>query len=248
MIAADGFVMLGKTKPEERRSDGRTFVCSAGWHPDLGLIRIYPLGVRDAPRRWDVCTVNLQRNPRDTRRESWQLAGNRHGAEHARINTQAFTITGKVPRQQRPNLLPDTCYADSIAHANDQRRSLALIRPRDAQVTWTRPDSRNPIDVHQLELFAAETGTAPSRVPRLAFADDDGDHLLQLRDWGVFELMRRNGEDYASRNTAQALHLGPASALLVGNLAQHRTAWLVIAVLNIADATQLTIDDLGAAS
>jgi hypothetical protein len=244
---AHGFVMLGKTKPEERRSDGRTFVCSAGWQPDLGLIRVYPLAMHAAPRRWDICDVRLERNPRDSRRESWRLAGNRHGTEHRGINVEAFTTTGHVPRHQRDHLLPESCYADSIAHANDQRRSLALIRPRDAQVQWTNPDSRNPVDVHQLALFTAETGLTPKRIPRLGFADDDGEHLLQLRDWGVFELMRSRGEEYAAQNTAQALHLGPSSVLLVGNLAQHRTAWLVISVLNLGAAAQYAMD-LGAAS
>lgn len=234
-----GLVILGKTRPEERRTDGRTFVCSAGWHPDHGLIRIYPLAMQGAPPDWSVCDVALERNPKDSRPESWRIAGNREGAEHYRIN-QAFRITGTVPKSDRPGIIGGLGAA-SIAEANERRRSLALIRPRDARIEWTEPDRRDAVDMQQLALFEVETGRKFDRIPRLVFTDPGGEHHLQLREWGLFELIRNRGLDYAAVHATAAVRLGPESTLLVGNMANRRTVWLVIKVLNVATA-QLALD------
>lgn len=236
-----GLVILGKTRPEERRRDGRTFVCSAGWHPDHGLIRVYPLAMRGAPADWSICDVALERNPQDSRRESWRIAGNRAGAEHDRIN-MAFSVTGQVPKRDRSAML-EGLRTTSIAEANDRRLSLALISPSRARIEWTAPDRRDPVDMAQLALFEAEVGGGRTldRIPRLVFMDSGGEHHLQLREWGLFELIRHRGIDYAAEHAAAAIHLGPTSTLLVGNMANRRTVWLVIKVLNLG-SVQLPLD------
>lgn len=234
-ITVHNFVMLGKTVPEERRSDGREFVCSAGYVDDLGLIRIYPLARAGAPHRWSRNTVSLQRNPRDSRSESWQLAGDRTPEQHPVINLREFVQTGEVKQSARGQLVPDKYFVDSIAQANRERRSLALIRPQDLDLTWTAVDSQAPVDMQQLELLELppRTDGKPTRIPRLRFRDQEGQHCLQLREWGVYELIRKNGLTYASSHAASALRLGDSSSLLIGNLNAHRTTWLVIGVLNL---------------
>lgn len=237
MIVAKGYAMLGKTVPEQRRSDGRTFVCSAGYHPDLGLARIYPLSMRHAPADWSVSDVVLQRNPKDSRAESWQLAGDRTPEHHDDINLRAFDVTGEVARADRAGLVPERHYVSGIAQANAERRSLALLRPAGFEVVWTRPDS-TPVDMHQMELItAADAGATAKwdRIPRLRFSDSS-EHLLQVREWGLYELIRKRGAEYAAADTARALHLTKDSVLLVGNVNQHRTSWLVIKVLNMPGA------------
>src|SRR5215471_17278110 len=100
-MVIEDFVMLGTTVPEPN-SDGRIFVCSAGVSRELdSLMRIYPLARRYAPERWTVNRVQLERNPRDSRRESWKLA--------------ALLKKYVVP---------------SIAVANERRMSLAVIHPQ----------------------------------------------------------------------------------------------------------------------
>jgi len=232
MILED-FVMLGTTVPEPN-SDGRVFVCSAGISSELrSLVRIYPLARRDIPHRWNTYRVPLERNPKDHRSESFRIAGDRSVGMHERIN-EAFLPLGKVKDILRPDLLR-RYVVGSIREANEQRLSLAVVQPDRIDLDF----EHNPLspDSPQLALFDVE-GEPPSGakrfpfIPRLHFTDECGSHHLMLRDWGAFELQRRKGEAYFRQHLASALHLGPASSLLIGNMNHRRTAWLVISVLN----------------
>lgn len=229
----DDFVMLGTTVPEPN-SDGRTFVCSAGYSAELrSLIRIYPLARRGVPHRWDTHRVALERNPRDSRAESWQIAGDRSVDAHDDIN-QRFQRLSTVRDTDRLGLLRGRVIG-SISEANAKRISLAIVHPEAIEIEFEHnPDSP---DSPQLALFD-RPGDPPSGarrfpwMPRLVFRDEFGWHRLMLRDWGAFELQRKNGGDYFRRNLAGALHLSDRSSLLVGNMNNQRNAWLVISVLN----------------
>ncbi|MBK9181439.1 MAG: hypothetical protein IPM45_18155 [Acidimicrobiales bacterium] len=230
MILED-FVMLGKTVPEPK-SDGRVFVCSAGYSDELrGLVRIYPLGRHAAPRRWSVNTVRLERNPEDHRAESWKIAGDRTAGAHERIN-EGFESVGQLAERERPLRLKRTVVS-SIAEANARRLSLAIIEPTEVELFFEHnPDSP---DSPQLRLFEAGASVVSGAkrfpfIPRLHFHDEDGEHQLMLRDWGCFEFMRKNGDDRRF-GLVEALHLDGTVSLLVGNLNNQRTAWLVISVL-----------------
>lgn len=234
----DDFVMLGTTVPEPN-SDGRVFVCSAGYSATLrSLIRVYPLSRHGAPSRWSVNTVRLERNPRDSRPESYQLAGDRRPGAHQHIN-RVFETTGAVARTGRSELLK-RCTVGSIAEANDRRLSLAILHSDGMDLEF----EHNPAspDSPQLALFdIGDTIPAGARrfpfIPRLRFRDEAGAHRLMLRDWGVYELMRKHNnltqmtEGGRRRYVGDALHLDPTCSLLVGNLNNQRTAWLVISVL-----------------
>lgn len=232
------FVMLGTTVPEPSKRDDRIYVCSAGWHPDLGLVRIYPLGRTGAPHRWDVCDIDVERNARDSRTESWRIAGDRHDL---RIN-ERFRKTGQVrPSERSGMLLDDKRIPTTIREANEHRQSLAIIRPDHIEFSLDHnPDSP---DSPQLRLFddalpPQEGAKRFPYIPRLHI-DGDAQRSLQLRDWGTYEWMRKRVGQEA--DIPKALNLGAKSVLLVGNLNQHRTTWVVISVLNIASG-QLTLD------
>src|SRR5262245_39362729 len=144
MLILDDFVMLGKTVPEPN-SDGRIFVCSAGYSETMrSLIRVYPLGRYDAPPRWSVASVRLERNPKDQRPESFKLAGDRSPDQHWRINSSAFTVTGKTPDRARARLLAPYVVA-SVDEANARHLSLAVIHPRQMNLEFEHnpasPDS-----------------------------------------------------------------------------------------------------------
>lgn len=239
----DDFVMLGTTVPEPN-SDGRVFICSAGVSPEYGkLVRIYPLARRGVPKRWGVYRVPLERNARDSRDESFQVAGDRAPGAHERINERFEVIRKEFPHDKRAALLAPY-VAGSIKEANERSRgartprerfSLAIIHPEAIELTFdVNPQSP---DASQLVLFdTGDTATSGAKrfplMPRLHFKDELGWNHQMLRDWGAFELQRKKGEDYFRRNLADALHLRPDSSLLVGNFNQHRTSWLVISVLN----------------
>lgn len=233
MILED-FVMLGTTVPEPN-SDGRVFVCSAGISPELGkLVRIYPLARRNVPHRWYGYRVPLERNPKDSRPESFKIAGDRSPGAHEDINNEFTQVHGPLPHSKRGALLRRYTVG-SIKQANEQRLSLAIIHPDAIDLHFEH--NPNSPDSPQMALFDVP-GEKPSGarrfpwMPRLRFKDELGWNNPMLRDWGTFELQRKHGGDYFRQNLAGALHLDENSSLLVGNLNNQRTAWLVISVLN----------------
>jgi hypothetical protein len=234
MIIED-FVMLGTTVPEPN-SDGRVFVCSAGASEEYqGLVRIYPLARRNAPHRWGVHKVQLERNPQDNRRESFKIAGDRRPGSHQWINYK-FEVVKKVYSPNARASFLSRYAIGSIREANEKRLSLAIIHPDEIELAFD--DNRASSDPPQLTLFDAgeSTGESGARrfrwMPRLRFWDECGRHNLMLRDWGVFEFQRKNEEKYFLENLQGALHLSASSSLLVGNMNNQRTTWLVISVLN----------------
>lgn len=250
-MVLDDFVMLGTTVPEPN-SDGRVFVCSAGYSPTTrSLIRVYPLARYGAPARWSVSTVKLQRNPKDSRPESFQLAGDRRPGVHDDIN-RVFQFADVVPKSGRADLLK-RCVVPSIAEANERRLSLAVVHG-DAMELEFEHNPASP-DSPQLALFdmpAAEPGGARRfpYIPRMRFRDARGDHRLMLRDWGVYELMRKHNnltqmsDGERRKYVGAALRLDPTCSLLVGNLNNQRNAWLVISVLRGLRATPSLLDEL----
>lgn len=249
----DDFVMLGTTVPEPN-SDGRVFVCSAGYSAELRrLVRIYPLARHSIPNRWGVYRVPVELNPKDSRPESYRIASDRSCSAHSSINA-AFTRVGEVRPNARPDLL-SKAFVGSIREANERRLSLAVVHPHHLDLTFDfNPESP---DSPALTLF--DPGPRPEvgakrfpYIPRLRFADDAGEHRLMLRDWGVYERMRK-AEGFADWTPTErrdhisgALHLDPSCSLLIGNLNQHRTSWLVIAVLRGLRAQPNLFDSLEA--
>lgn len=234
MIVED-LVMLGKTVPEPS-SDGRVFVCSAGVSPELRtLIRIYPLSLRDCPPRWMTCRMALERNPQDSRPESWKMAGDRSPDQLPRINFR-ITQSEQVPEGRRADLLGPYVIG-SIREANERRLSLAIVHPlTQPTLEFRRHEADDPISPQQ-SLFIVpkkqlEFGSKRfPHNPYLRFEDDGGAHRLQVRDWGVYEFLRKHG-DHRRAELAQALHLSDDSSLMVGNFHNHRNAWCVISVLS----------------
>lgn len=246
----DDFVMLGTTVPEPSLRTGRVFVCSAGVSTELGsLIRIYPLARLSVPHRWDMFRVPLERNPQDSRRESFKIRADRDPGAHEQIN-RAFERIGRVTDAKRSKLLAPFVMP-SIAWANERRASLGIVHGSDFQLHFR--ETRGDPDVPEVSWF--DPAWAPEQAgakhfpysPYLHFRDDDGWHDLPVRDWGAYELMRKHLHDdgYYRTNMASALHLKDSSSLLVGNQVRHRNVWLVISVLNgIRLPDQLTMPEL----
>lgn len=244
MILED-FIMLGTTVPEPN-GDGRVKVCSAGISPELGkLIRVYPLARRNIPTRWHGYRVPLERNPKDSRPESWKIAGDRTPGAHEHINDLFEPLHGEYPRSKRAALLGGHVVG-SIEEANERKLSLAVIHPESVELTFDY--NEDSPDSPQEALFELPPGTeipAGAKrfplMPRIRFKDETRMNHLMLRDWGAYELQRKAlkelgpaaGCDYFRNGLEQALHLDRnRSSLLVGNIHRHFTSWLIISVLN----------------
>jgi hypothetical protein len=234
MTVVDDFVMLGKTVPEEHTGDGRVFVCTAGYSPELRMaMRIYPMAWSGCPARWSISRIPLERNPEDSRAESWKIKGDRSPSAHAAINRVIEPQYQRThPRQQRDIL--QAMRVDSIRQANAERRSLCVLFPASVpSLSFEKSDGAHMAPTPDMFGFARTDQRAATRFqyhPRLQFSDEDGDHDLMLRDWGCYEFLRKN----PGRNPEleEALNLTTAPPLLCGNFNRHRNAWLIISVFS----------------
>ena len=228
----DQFVMLGKTVPESN-SDGRQFVCTAGYDLELRQpIRIYPMARRNCPLRWSISRVPLERNAKDNRPESWKIRGDRSLGAHDHINDVMESV-GKVPPTVQRDIIA-ALTVTSLKEANERRLSLSVILPEDIP-TLTLEEGEGAEMAPTPDMFG-NTPDLPVAArfkwhPRLRFADPDGRHDLMLRDWGCYELMRKRF-DTSPMMMSEALNLTTAPPLLCGNLNRFRNSWLVISVFS----------------
>jgi hypothetical protein len=228
----DDWIMLGKTVPEVQ-SDGRTFVCTAGYSPELRQpVRIYPMALRDCPGRWSVCRVPLERNPKDARPESWKLRGDRSPGHHEMINRVIERLPGKVDEKSRRQIVKDLLQP-SIKAANERRLSLCVLKPKEApQIIMEESDTVDMAPTPDLFIHPLDRPVAKRFPwhPRIKFIDQDGHkHDLMLRDWGCYELMRKR-PDCTPSLMSEALGIASSPLLFCGNLNRFRNAWLVISV------------------
>jgi hypothetical protein len=231
----DDFVMLGKTVPEAN-SDGREFVCTAGFSIELGLpVRIYPMARGHCPKRWSVCRVPVERNPKDTRLESWKIKGDRSPARHWNTNNVIGVVQDRLhPADQKK--IVEALSVSSIKEANQRRLSLCIIQPREIPfLTFEPGESAQMAPTPDLfdYLPALPVKQRFENHPRLIFHDEDGEHDLMLRDWGCYELMRKRPDRTTSVSyLEEALNLSTAPPLFCGNLNRFRNSWLVISVFS----------------
>jgi len=231
-MTLDDFVMLGKTVPEAN-SDGREFVCTAGFSMELRQpVRIYPMARAHCPKRWSKSQIPLERNPKDSRFESWKIKGNRSPAAHYRINDVIHQVADKLqPEEQRQ--IVEALTVASIKEANQRRLSLCVILPKHIPtLDFERGDTAEMAPTP--DLFGGMPAIPVKQRfplhPRLIFKDDDGEHDFMLRDWGCYELMRKQPSKVCASYLEDALNLSTAPPLLCGNLNRFRNSWLVISV------------------
>lgn len=82
----EDLVVLGNAVPDEI-SDNRKTVCTVAFSKEQGLIRIYPVPPNAPMKRWNVVSIPLERNAKDTRKESWKIQGSK---------TEWSTLSNKI--------------------------------------------------------------------------------------------------------------------------------------------------------
>lgn len=243
MILED-FVMLGTTVPEQMR-DGRVVRCSAGYSPELRrLVRVYPISPFVSVPRWSTYRIELERNPLDSRDESWKLAGDRSDPEALTRRMVDHGCAGKVPTRQRLEQV-DRFLAPSIAALNAERKSLGVLRPELLGFSFEYDQAADDAvaQLPGMETPAPEWGrhSFPRR-PRIQFMDEDGRHDLSLNEHGAYEWLRKGGTPEQVFRNLKFDATDRDVRLLVGNLANQRTAWVVIAFLSFAKVAPSLFD------
>lgn len=241
MILED-FIMLGTTVPEPSKNDSRVFVCSAGISLEMKrLVRIYPLATANIPKRWHKYKIRLELNNKDCRDESYRIAGDRSEEAHPMINNM-FHDVGVADDHER-DIACSRHLVSSIKEANEKRLSLALIKPINPILDFELNDKSPYSPQMKLFDFGDQIKTGSKRfpfIPKIKFFDDTGIHSLSLRDWGVYEFLRKY-PDYRRNEIGSILKLDESPYMLIGNQNHYRNSWLIISVFSPSVGKQMSL-------
>jgi len=235
-------VFVGQTIPERRRKDPSIVqVCAAGYSPTMKqLVRIYPLPVCFGGHRWDKYMVPVERNKKDSRRESLKIPNDLRVGEFSDLERthELMTFIGKERREDCLEEL-EKLASPSIKYLNSERRSLGIIKPRNIEGYWADNPEHTPL-FERSGLFEKTrteiTKKGHARWARVRARDEDGEIDLMLNAWDVYEWHRRHSDRHPLSDVWENLQIGSEKhdhLLLVGNMSHLRRRWLVIAVLSM---------------
>jgi hypothetical protein len=245
----DDFVVLGRTVPEESKTYGKR-VCMAGYSPGNNqFLRVYPLMVpfgknADANgfKARHSYALDLRRNTSDSRTESWRVA------DEQKPTTTPWDRAPEVSKKTVVDWLSKRAVG-SIRLLNECRLSIGVVVVKaddweGIAVPRTQPD---PADEHRglFDDLETQTDIDANQVqfaPYIRFQDRDGEHRIQVREWGAYRLL--SNPQYSSRPEvlwdAAGYRNGHDLVLVVGNMGNHRTNWLIIKTFEI---DQQPLDD-----
>jgi hypothetical protein len=224
--------MLGRSAPDQTR-DGRTTVCAAGWSPSLGFVRIYPTTLQSDLQAWNIVSVPVERNPADSRAESWKIQGSKREWDNLHRKIEVHDSLPPPRRHALVKKLARDCPTD----LNNRRVSLGVVRP--VELKWYLGDRPDVDETVQRTLWGStlpKTKINFAVQPRLEYRCSSCEakslHDQQLIEIGCYQWFTKNPgrEEQVFRN----MHLsdpGWSKYLFVGNLANHRTSYVVISVL-----------------
>ena len=246
IITINDFILLGRAVPEERK-DGRRTICAAGYSRTHGFIRLYPTRPDMKWSRWDVCRVKVQRNPKDSRVESWRLAE----PNWAKIN-DSIKVIGTLPESERWPLI-SSLVTGCVQDLNKARVSLGIVFPQSKSLSGEWVENKLRDKPYQMSMGAAFTYTEYVDLkrdyylePRIMYRCSDckvkTKHKMQILEWGFYRWQSRyDGEDKAafiehSDKVWENAHLYQPdydTFLFVGNQQNQRTSFMVISVLSL---------------
>ena len=244
VVMMDNLIVLGEAVPDELK-DNRKVVCTACYSPEYGLVRIYPVPPETRMRRWDKVSMPLVRNTQDTRVESWKVQGSKHEWD---VLGKKIHNDGKLPRQEQIGLLHKLYKnfgVDCIQDLNDAEQSLGIIKPRILKA-WLadRVEKYDPtvqvtLDSDLPFLTIHNYPKQPRVRYRCSKCRIQNPHDQQILEWGVYEWMRKN-PDAPDKGLANLRLFDEKYEryFLVGNIARHRNAFMVISVFRFKRSMQ----------
>jgi len=222
----EDFIVFGRTVPERSKKYGHS-VCMAGYSKELGeMIRVYPLNIKSKVKARKILNLDVERNKDDTRKESWALKG--------RTERSILDTSNQAKPKQLQNILQNITYP-SITELNENKLSLGVLQPNEFEIVMK---SRSEVNEHKVEAFDEfanhfKTGADYTKIPYLKMKIGDRTHCIQMREWGIFELLRKyekEGKSTSQEDIKNALHIREdrETYFAVGNMYRFRNNWLVI--------------------
>lgn len=187
-------------------------VCTAGFLPDGKWIRIYPIPFRNLPydsqySKYHWVTLDLVRNASDFRPESYRP---RYGMNQISVGEKLDTGKNRDWAERKKYVLNEvfTSVNDLVRLAKgDERKSLAVLKPREITDFVIEPDKREwkskwLDQLRQLNLFDLdEQGQGKKRkvIPKLPYKyyykflseGDKTPRKLMIEDWELGALFWR---------------------------------------------------------
>lgn len=240
MLTISEMIVLGSAVPEQTKNNGKT-VCVAGWAEDLGFVRIYPCRADYGISRWDrLRDIKVKRNPKDSRLESYKL-----------WDEKSFRTDGGIKSVSEKIELLDGIKQDCVHIIRDGMLSLGLIRV-DGHIECNISDNpsfskQETIAIHSQNYNWLLTKQDFPIQPRLTFSCGEKCqakkfHDMTVVEWGGFEWIRKSpGAILKLKDNWKITNSGYDIYLLVGNLFQHRTSFIVISVIPIKRQLDATI-------
>jgi len=217
-LTVDDLLVLGNAVPD-LISDERITVCTAGYSPKLGLVRIYPVPPASQMMRWNVVEVPLERNPRDNRVESWKIQGSK-------------SDWGQIAKRIKLRHI----VKERSQKLNDQRVSLGFIKPKIISFQLeTREDFEKAA---QLTLESRDPFVTIKNYPlrpviayRCSNCKSKGPHEQQVLEWGIYEWLRQHPDEPSKVwENLRMKESGYYRSFLVGNMALYRTSFAIISM------------------
>lgn len=233
----DDLVVLGNACPDII-SDYRITVCTAGYSRKHGLVRIYPVPVEAKMKWWNIVSVPLERNPKDTRFESWKIEGSKSKWEHL---TDRIEVLDRIDSRDEQRKLIEGLFdkygASCIEELNRRKVSLGLIKPTILGYEFEKrddyePDVQTTLGKEKLRFLTIKNyPLRPILSYRCPVCEAKNPHNQQVVEWGAYEWMRTHPENL--EQLWKNYHLGETEydfRLLVGNMALHRNSFMVISI------------------
>jgi len=238
----DDLIILGRSVPEPLK-DGRKTVCLGGYSDKHGYIRIYPTKTNFPIKRWDIVAVDVERNNKDSRVESWKIAGSNKNWDNLGDN---IDVVGRITDDNfRLDLIDGICV-DGIKKLNKEKRSLGVLCPNSSPKLYLR-ENKNFDAMTQLMLPVFEDGIKTKRDYqldiRLKFQCSGSSHDLMLVEWGCYEYMRKSDKSLSTiqKRLSDNLRLNNDDYLhfvFVGNLVRFRNSFMAISLFRIKKPKQ----------
>ena len=236
-ITPDDCVVLGQAVPDEI-SDARFTVCTAIHSQKYGLLRIYPVPPNAKFKRWNVMELPLERNPSDTRSESWKVQGSKSEWDALPSKLRIVdSLKTKADKLKLVDELHKEYGVGCVEDLNDRKLSLGFVKPDILHYSFVKRDSYDPSV--QMTLSSSTMFKTIHNYPlqprikyRCSNCKSKNPHNQQVIEWGFYEWMRKspNKEEQVWENLGFGQKGWKIQSFLVGNQFLHRSSFMIISV------------------
>lgn len=242
------YTLVIQTVPELSKKNECVYTCTVGYSQQLGWIRVYPMPYTAGLKRWDTYKLKVEKNNQDSRAESWKLCGySKHDQwKNWHDDVQFLRRIKESEKQYLKNLMIKQC-SPAISVLNNKRLSIGFIKTPSVKARWDvnetyyNPNQLSLFEDVQEQTVSSYTKKSQQFYSRIHFRDEDGSHDLLLNNWQYYEYQRKFGHNTeAFRN----INNGSEQLLILGNLFQYRSTWIVLEAFNAPKKNQPLLFDV----